>query len=70
MLHSTPASALTETSILHTDGHRHRRGHTDGRTDRLIPVYPRKHSFWGGGGIMVQGDNNKLLLTKTIIYAI
>ena len=31
---NTPASALTETSILYTYGH------MDGRTDRVIPVYP------------------------------
>ena len=31
-----PAKAPTETSILYTDGYRD----TDGRTHRLIPVYP------------------------------
>ena len=33
---NTLASALTETSILYTDRH------MDGRTDRVIPVYPQK----------------------------
>ena len=40
-----PASTLTETSILHTDGH------TDTQMDRMIIVYPRK-TFLGGGGII------------------
>ena len=41
-----PPGALTESSILYTDGHTD--GPTHGRTDRLIPVYPRKNSFCGG----------------------
>ena len=41
-----PVSTLTETSILYTGGHKDTR--TDGRKDRVIPVYPRKHSFCGG----------------------
>ena len=38
---NTPSSALTETSILYTDGHMNR------QTDMLFPVYPRKPSFCG-----------------------
>ena len=37
---NTLAGTLTESSILYTDGH------TGRRTDRLIPVHPRKHSFY------------------------
>ena len=40
---NTPAGTWTETSILYTD--RQMDGHTDGRTDRLIPVYIQKHLF-------------------------
>ena len=38
-----PAHTLTETGILYTD-----RGQMDTLTDRLIPVYPKKHFFCGG----------------------
>ena len=38
MLLETPASPLTESSMLYTDGHTDTRTH--GRTDRVIPVYP------------------------------
>ena len=34
---NTTTSALTETNILYTNRH------TDGRTEKLIPEYPRKH---------------------------
>ena len=40
-----PASALTETSSLYTEGH------MDKQTDKLIPVYPRKHSLCGDKNI-------------------
>ena len=44
-----PASSLTETSILYTDGYTEgpTEGLMDGRTDRLIPVYPENiHFAW------------------------
>ena len=37
---------MTKISIPYTDRHTDERTH--GRTDKLIPVYPRKHSFCGG----------------------
>ena len=45
---NTPARALTEMSILYKDGHTDTR--TDGRTDRLIQVYPKNIRFARGGG--------------------
>ena len=43
---NTPASELTETSILYTDGYTD--GQTHGRTDRLIPVYPPENIDFAG----------------------
>ena len=43
---NTPASPSTETSIFYTDNYMDR--HTDGRTGRVIPVYPQKHLFCRG----------------------
>ena len=50
-----PASALTETSILYTDGHTDAQIHR--WTDRLIPVYPQKHLFCGGINIIQIVEN-------------
>ena len=54
LLFNTPASALTETSSLTkflvfcTQTYTWTLGYPNQPTDKLIPVYPRKHSFYGG----------------------
>ena len=43
---NNPAITLTETNILYTDGCMDGQSDT-WRTDKLIPVYPRKHLLCG-----------------------
>ena len=65
-------SAFTETNILYTDGHTDRRTHT--RTDRLIPVYPRKHSFCEGIDMdltkLVAFTNDNLSMAQRLKFAL
>ena len=68
MCHNTPASPLTETSILYTDGHIDTR--TDGPTDRLIPVCPQKHSFCGAIKIFFSSDYRLTAMDYTLFFSI